>query len=154
MPCQAVQAVLVETIPHRFWLRRAGRQIARYCDSYFIKLTKTATGVFLRKSCFQKFCIIHRKAAVLESLLHKLQTFKPASLLKREKETSTQVFTCCEVFMNTYFEEQLLTAASELKLWSNCWELLFWIVAFKTILAQIHFVINIAKIPDALKSEL
>ena len=38
----------------------------------------------------------------------------------------------CEIFKNTYFEEHLCTAASELTLQSDCLELCFWI-AFKTI---------------------
>ena len=43
----------------------------------------------------------------------------------------------CENFKNTYFEEFLHTAASELTLWSDCSELCFWI-AFKTILTQYY----------------
>ena len=37
-------------------------------------------------------------------------------------------------FKNTYFEEHLRTDASELTLESDCLELCFWTVAFKTIL--------------------
>ena len=39
----------------------------------------------------------------------------------------------CEIFKNTYFEEYLHMAASELTLQSDCLKLCFWI-AFKTIL--------------------
>ena len=35
-------------------------------NSYFIKLTKTATGGVLYKSCTQKFCNNHRKTPMLE----------------------------------------------------------------------------------------
>ena len=49
-----------------------------------------------------------------------------------------QVFSCeyCKIFKNTCFEEHLCTAASELNLESDCLELCFWTVAFKTILTQ------------------
>ena len=40
-----------------------------------------------------------------------------------------------EIFKNTYFEEHLRTAASELNLPTDCLELCFWI-AFKTIWTQ------------------
>ena len=53
----------------------------------------------------------------------------------------------CEIFKNTYFEEHLRTAASELTLHSDCLELSFWI-AFTTLLN------NITKIPVAFKPEL
>ena len=46
------------------------------------------------------------------------------------------MFSCkyCEIPKNTCFEEQLLTAASEVTLESDCLRLCFWKVAFKTIL--------------------
>ena len=46
------------------------------------------------------------------------------------------MFSWCEIFKNTYFEEHLRTAASELTLRSDCLDLCFWTVAFKTILTQ------------------
>ena len=55
----------------------------------------------------------------------------------------------CEIFKNTYFEEHLRTAASELTLESDCFILCFWTVVFKTILIG-----NITKIPVAFKSKL
>ena len=65
----------------------------------------------------------------------KLQAVSPATLLKRD--SNTDVF-CeyCEISMNTYFEEHLRTAASELTLGSDSLGVSFWTVAFKTILAQ------------------
>ena len=65
------------------------------------------------------------KTLVLESLLEFY-----------ENETPTQVFSCCEIYKNTYFEEHLRTAASEITLESDCLELCFRTVAFKTILTQ------------------
>ena len=41
----------------------------------------------------------------------------------------------CEIFKDTYFEENLHMAAFELTLQSDCLELCFWI-AFKTISTQ------------------
>ena len=46
------------------------------------------------------------------------------------------MFYRCEIFKNTYVEEHLRTAASELTLESDCFEVCFWTVAFKTILNQ------------------
>ena len=56
--------------------------------------------VFYEKSCSQKFRNSLRKVADLQPYL---------------KDTPTQVFSYeyCEVFKNTYFEEHLLTAASD-----------------------------------------
>ena len=50
--------------------------------------------------------------------------------------TPTQVFYCCEIFKNTCFEKLLPTAVSGLNLESDCLELCFWTVAFKTVLAR------------------
>ena len=52
------------------------------------------------------------------------------------KETPTQVFYCCDIFKNTYFEEHLRKAASELTLEIDCVELCFWTVAFKTVVTR------------------
>ena len=40
----------------------------------------------------------------------------------------------CKISKNTYFEEYLRTATSEVTLGSDCLGLSFWTVAFKTIL--------------------
>ena len=47
------------------------------------------------------------------------------------------MFSCeyCEISKNTYFEEHLRTAASEVSIGSDCLGLSFWTVAFKTILS-------------------
>ena len=59
------------------------------------------------------------------------------------------MFSWCEIFKNTYFEEHLRTAASELTLRGDCLELCFWTVALKTILIN-----NITKAPAAFKPQL
>ena len=60
------------------------------------------------------------------------------------------MFSCeyCKISKNTYFEEHLHTAASEVTLGNDCLGLSFWIVAFKTILSII------TKIPVGFKQEL
>ena len=52
------------------------------------------------------------------------------------KETPTQMFSCkyWKISKNTYLEEHLCAAASELTLGSDCLGLSFWRIAFKTIL--------------------
>ena len=62
---------------------------------------KISTTCVLEKSSFLKFCNIHSKASVLESLLNNFCNFL--------KKDSTQMFSCeyCEIFINTYFEEHL-----------------------------------------------
>ena len=46
------------------------------------------------------------------------------------------MFSCCEIFKNTYVEEHLVMAASELTLESDSLELCFWTIDFKAILTQ------------------
>ena len=74
----------------------------------FHHFTEAATGGVLQKRCSYKFCNIHRKTVMLESLCG------PSSLQFYQKETSTLMFSCeyCEIFNNTYFEEHLRTTAS------------------------------------------
>ena len=62
-----------------------------------------------------KFCGIHRKTNVPESLFYKVAGLRPANLLK--KETLVQVFSCefCEIFQNTFFTGHLWTTAFELR---------------------------------------
>ena len=59
------------------------------------------------------------------------------------------MFSCgyCEIFKNTYFEEHLRTAASEVNLGSDCLGLSFWTAAFKTIMR----LRNITNMPVAFK---
>ena len=54
-----------------------------------------------------------------------------------------------EISKNTYFEEHLCTASSEMTLESDCLGLSFWRVAFKA-----SWLNNITKIPVAFKPEL
>ena len=56
--------------------------------------------MFYKKSCSQKCLNTHRKSPALESFFRKLQTFRAATLLKREY---TQVFYCCEIFSKHLF---------------------------------------------------
>ena len=51
-------------------------------------------------------------------------------------EAPTQMFYCeyCEISKNTYFEEHLRTAASEVTLGGDCLGFSFWTVALKIIL--------------------
>ena len=66
-----------------------------------------------------------------------MKTVVLVSLLKfYEKETPTRVFSWCEIFKNTYFQEYPRMDVSELTLESYCLELCLWTVAFKKILTQ------------------
>ena len=67
-----------------------------------INKQKQLPEVFYRKRCFYKFCKIHRKTLVPESLFI-------------IKETLAQVFSCefCEISWNTFFTEHLWATASE-----------------------------------------
>ena len=58
----------------------------------------------------------HQRCSIKKGVLKNFAIFnfpRPATLLKRH--FSSQVFSCetCKIFNNTYFEEHLLTAASE-----------------------------------------
>ena len=67
--------------------------------------------VFCEKMYSRKFRKFHRKTPGL-SFSIKLQAFRPT------KETPTQLFSCeiCEIYKNTFFEENLRTAASRTSL--------------------------------------
>ena len=64
------------------------------------------TDVF-QDRCSWKFCNIHRKTPVLESLFNKVTG--PKSCIFTEKEPPSQVFSCeyCKVFKNRCFIEYL-----------------------------------------------
>ena len=69
--------------------------------------------IFFKIGFLKNFTIFPAKQLCRSYFLIKLQASRSAILLK---ETPTQVFSCeyCEIFMNTYFEEHLQTAASVL----------------------------------------
>ena len=46
------------------------------------------------------------------------------------------MFSCCEFFKNSCVEENLVTAASEVILESDCLKLSFWTIAFKPIMTR------------------
>ena len=67
-------------------------------------MQKQPVKVFYKKSYFEKLRSFHRKTPALESLFIKLQTWEPATLLKRDtnKGVSCEI---CEIFNKTYFKE-------------------------------------------------
>ena len=52
---------------------------------------------------------------MLKSLLNKFADLNPATFLKRDSNTDTQMFRCeyCEISNNNYFQEDLRMAASK-----------------------------------------
>ena len=80
----------------------------------------------------------------MKSLLNKVVDRKACKLIKKRPQyrcfpgniAKFLMFSCeyCEIFKNTYFEEHLRTAASEVTLRSDCLGRSFWTVALKTIL--------------------
>ena len=60
----------------------------------------------------KEFRHIHKKTPVLKSLLNKVAASKACTFIKK---TTSQMFSCeyCEISKNTYFEEHLRMAASE-----------------------------------------
>ena len=76
-----------------------------FCDPIFIE-AKQPPEVFYKKRCFKKFRNIHRKAHVLESLLHKVGGVKGWDFKQRRCREYY------EIFHNTYFKKDLQTAAS------------------------------------------
>ena len=67
-------------------------------------MKKQPVKVFYKKSYFEKLRSFHRKTPALKSLFIKLQTWEPATLLKRDtnKGVSCEI---CEIFNKTYFKE-------------------------------------------------
>ena len=88
-----------------------------------------APEVFYKKTVRKNFAIFIRKYLY----------WSPFSFFQKrfyQKDTPTQVFSCeySEISKNTYFEEHVRTAASEVSLESDCLGLSFCTVTFKTIL--------------------
>ena len=71
---------------------------------------KRPPDTFCRKRCSRKFCKVHRKTPMFESLFNKVaDLFSLATLLKRDSPTCFFLCAICEFFKNTYFEEHLRT---------------------------------------------
>ena len=70
--------------------------------------------LFFKKGCSKKFCNIHRKTPMLESLFNKVAGLQGCSFIK--KRLQHRCFFCeyYKLFKNSYFEEHLKTAASVL----------------------------------------
>ena len=69
---------------------------------------------------------------MLESLFLKVADLQASNFI--EKRLQPSCFPVAKFLQNTYFEEHMRMAASELTLRSDCLELFFWTVAFKIIL--------------------
>ena len=113
-----------------FWLRREVRQIPNTEQLLYQTCRKSHWRCSIKK-LFLKFHNNHWKTPVLDSLS---QSCRSSGLYLNE--TTTQVFSCCEIFSNISFEEDLRAAVSELAWRNDCLELCFWTVGFKTILTQ------------------
>ena len=92
---------------------------------------KQSLEVFFSKSCSQIFLNIHRKHLCWILVLMKLPAFRPETLL--ERDSNIGVFPVAKFCQNSFLKN-----SSELNLGSNCLEICFWTVAFKTILAQLQ----------------
>ena len=77
-----------------------------------------------KTSYSQKFRNIHREAPLLESLFYKVADLQTFNFIKKRLQPSCFPF-IVKIWRNTYFEEHLRTAASELTSRSNCLELCF-----------------------------
>ena len=91
-----------------FWLIREGHQMP-YTEQLFYLTDRSS----------------HRRRSIKKAVLKNFAVF-------------TEKYLCWSFFfyLNTYFEEHLRTAASELTLEINYLELCLWTVAFKTILTR------------------
>ena len=92
--------------------------------------------VFYEKSRWYswKFRNIHKKTSLLKSLLNKVPGRKPYKFVKKGLQHRCFPANIAKLFKNTYLEEHLRTAASEVTLGSDFLGLSFWTTAFKTIL--------------------
>ena len=71
---------------------------------------------------------------MVEPLLQKVADLQACNFIK--KRLQHKCFSVAKFLRSTYYKEHLRTAASELTLRSDCLELRFWTVAFKTILVK------------------
>ena len=106
----------------------------QYWTINLLNWQKQPPEALYKKSCSQKFRNFHRKTPAVKSLFHKVADLQACNFLKKRLQHSC--FPVTKFLQNTYFEEHLRTAATELFLRSDCLELCFWTVAFKTILTQ------------------
>ena len=88
------------------------------------------------------------KTPMLESLLHKVVDLQGSNFIKKRRQHRR--FHVANVLRNTYFEENLRRAASELTFRRNCLELCFKRHSF----SKPYGLSNIRKIPVAFKPKL
>ena len=80
-----------------FWKKRKSLK-----DILSIKKEQLFANV-LQNMCSLKFCSIHRKTPVLESLFNKVASFQEEG----KKRLNADVFLCCKIFYDTFFTEHL-----------------------------------------------
>ena len=93
------------------WPEPTEEEIIRLClchTSYLDKFLK------LHISQTKKIFQFQKQPSVLESLFNKVAGLKACNFIKRGSDTATQVFFCeyCEIFKNTYSQENLGTSVS------------------------------------------
>ena len=118
-----------QKLSHIVLIKKIRQADSPILNSYSIKLTKAATGSVLQK----KFCNILRKTAVLKSLLHKVANLQAYNFIK--KRLQHRCFSPGK-FLGTLILKNICNTASVLTLRTDCLELCFWTVTFKTILAR------------------
>ena len=107
-----------------FWLIREGHQMPYTEQLFYLTDESSHRRRSIKKAVLKNFAVFTENTCV--------GVFSSA-LLKRDSNTGVLL---CEIFKNTYFEEHLRTAASELTLEIDYLELCFGTVAFKTILTR------------------
>ena len=110
-----------------FWLRREGQQIPNTEQLLYWTDKSSHQKGSIKKAVLKNFAIFTGKHFCW-NFFHKVAGLQ-AFIKKRPQHT-------CFPIANTCFEEHQQTAAFGLTLGSDCFELCFWTVAFKTILTQ------------------
>ena len=87
------------------------RNFSKLIDKY----KKQSSKYLPKKKKFLKFCKVHRKKSVLQSRFNKVQSWEPATLLKK---SLAQALFCeiCKLFKDNHFEEYLWISVSKVYL--------------------------------------
>ena len=116
------------------WLRRGRLADPQYRTVTLSNWQKHAPEVFYKKHVLKNFAIITGKHLCWSLSFINLLTFTPLTLFKRDSNVDAfPIRNFCET---PDLKNICLTAASELTLQSDCFELCSWKVTFKTILTQ------------------
>ena len=98
-----------------YWIKSRNKHPRRNIISKKLKLQKQLFADFQQNKCSQKFCNIHRKTLVLESLLKKVAGFEVCKSIKRRLQHRCFPVNIAKFLRTAFSIEQLLWLLLELR---------------------------------------